>query len=239
MPDKRLILKGSKEPLQALIEQARYHVALAEKHADLLAENNWLPEQTAQLKTELAALDTDRERQLEERSGALAATRAEAAAISEAKNLINRLRNVSRIVLRKHPEAGVAPGEFDAGGPLGRVAGRISAYLARLQVPVGKLEAQLAPFFKNQPVSKLLEDARARLDAASTYQELDIAALPTDTAALYERKGRILDHIEDLNAIARAAFADEDQLRAQFNKAILNRGRTKKDPAPTPSPSPT
>lgn len=237
MTDRRLILKGSKEPLQPLIEQARYHIGLAEKHAAALADNNWLPEQTADFKAELAALDTEHQRVLEERSGARGATRAEAAAISEAKAIINRIRNVARIVVRKHPEAQVSPDEFDAGGPLGRVAGRISAYLTRLQVPVGKLESQFAPFFKNQPVTKLLEEARSRLDAASTFQELDIAALPTDTAALYLRKGKILEHIEDLNAIARSAFADDNQLRAQFNKAILNRGRLKKDPAPSPTPS--
>ena len=49
--------------------------------------------------------------------------------------------------------------------------------------------------------------------------------------ALYERKGRVLERIEDLNAIARNAFYDEPELKARFNKALLNRGR-KKAPAP-------
>jgi len=245
--DRRLVAKGTNEPFQALVDQGRYHAKLAEQHAAALKEHNWTPEQTAAIAAEVAALDTDKNRQLDERAGAKAATRGEAAAITDAKDLINRIRNVARQVVRKNADAGVSVDDFHAGGPLGRVASRISAYLGRLQVPAGKLDQAFAPFFKGEPLSKLITEARARLDTASTSQEIDLAALPEDTVALYERKGRLLEHIEDLNAVARNAFAKAPETRAQFNKDILNRGRRAKNaaddtpatPPPGPTPTPT
>lgn len=112
-------------------------------------------------------------------------------------------------------------------------------------MPVAKLETAFAPYFKQQILTKLIDDARAKLDAASATQEVDIASLPEDTAIMYERKGRLLEHIEDMNAIARNAFEDAPETRAKFNKDILNRGRRAKKASespttpstPTPTPS--
>lgn len=239
--DRRLIAKGQSEPFQSLVDQGRYHAKLGELHAAALTENNWTAQQTADLLAEVAALDSDKNRQIDERAGAKANTRNEASAISEAKALINQIRNVARLVVRKNANAGVALDEFNSGGPLGRVSSKISAYLGRLVVPATKLETAFAPFFKQQQLSKLIGDARAKLDAASATQEVDIASLPEDTALVYERKGRLLEHIEDLNAIARNAFADEPETRAKFNKDILNRGRRSKKPSdgPVPAPNPS
>lgn len=241
--DRRLVAKGRSEPFQGLLEQARYHIRLAEQHAAALAEHNWTGEQTAELASELAALDSDKNRQLDERGRAKETTRNEADAVSEAKALIIRIRNVARMVVRKNPDAGVVADEFHAGGPLGRAAGKISEYLGRLRVIAAKLDTAFAPYFKQQVLSKLIDDARAKLDAASATQEVDIAALPEDTAAVYERKGRLLEHIEDMNAIARNAFHDAPETRAKFNKDILNRGRRGRkngdEPSPGPTPTPT
>jgi len=242
--DLRLVAKGRRESHQNLLEQARYHLKQAEVHAAELAENNWTAEDTAAMAAEVAALDTDKYRQLDERGRAKGATRDEGAAISESKTLINKIRNVARIVVRKTPGAGVVLDEFHAGGPLGRASGKISEYLGRLQVPVAKLDTAFAPYFKGQVLSKLIDDARARLDQASAAQEVDISALPEDTAAVYERMGRLLEHIEDMNAIARNAFHDDPITRAKFNKDILSRGRRRATraaeppPAPTPEPAP-
>lgn len=238
--DRRLVAKGTNEPFQALVDQARYHIRLAQEHAAELAEHNWTQQQTADLIAELAALDTDRNRQFDERAGAKQTTRKEGAAISEAKALINKIRNVVRQVVRKNGDAGVSMDDFHAGGPLGRAASKIREYLARVRVPVSKLDNAFAPYFKQQLLSKLIDEARAKLDAASAIQETDIAALPEDTTAVYERKGRLLEHIEDLNAIARNAFDDAPAIRAKFNKDILNRGRRSKktDEAPAPNPNP-
>lgn len=239
--DRRLVAKGTNEPFQALVDQARYHVRLAEEHAADLAEHNWTQQQTADLVAELAALDTERYRQLDERTGAKQTTRDEGAAISEAKVLITKIRNIVRQVLRKNGDTGVSVDDFHAGGPLGRAASKISEYLARVRIPVSKLDNAFAPYFKQQLLSKLIDDARAKLDAASATQDADIAALPEDTAVVYERKGRLLEHIEDLNAIARNAFHDAPETRAKFNKDILNRGRRnrKAEATPTPAPAPT
>ena len=239
--DRRLIAKGRGEPFQALVEQGRYHAEQAALHAADLAASNWTAEQSAALLAEIVALDTDKNRQIDERSSAKNATRNEASAISEAKLLINSIRNVARQVVRKNPDAGVTLEDFNAGGPLGRVAGKISDYLGRLTVPAKKLDTAFAPFFRQQQLSGLVSAARAKLDAASTAQEVDIAALPEDTALVYERKGRILESIEDLNAIARNAFADAPEVRAKFNKDLLNRGRRPKKPSdgPVPAPNPS
>jgi len=237
--DRRLVAKGKDEPFQALLDQGRYQAKLAADQAALLAEYNWTHVQTAEMLDDLATLDTDKNRQLDARAAARASTRGEAAAITEAKALITKMRNVARQVVRKNADAGVAVNDFDAGVPLGRVASRISSYLSRLKVPAAKLDTAFAPFFKNQPLTHLLDAARTRLDTASTSQEVDLAGLPEDTAALYERKGHLLEAIEDLNAVARNAFSDAPETRAKFNKDILNRGRKAKPPTdPTPGPTP-
>lgn len=241
--DLRLVAKGKNEVHQGLLEQARYHLKLAEEHAAELAEHNWTAEHTAGMAAEVAALDSVKFQQLDERSRAKGATRDEGAAITEAKTLINKMRNIARIVVRKSPDAGVILDEFHSGGPLGRVAGRISAYLGRVRVSAAKLDAAFAPYFKGQVLSKLIDDVRARLDEASAAQEVDMSALPEDTAAVYERMGQLLEHIEDMNAIARNAFHDEPITRAKFNKDILNRtrrrGRKAAEPVPEPTPEPT
>lgn len=238
--DMRLVMKGKTEPYQGLIEQGRYQVLLAEQLSQELAEHNWRPEQTAEMKAEIAALDSEKFRQLDERSRAKETTRNEGEAIAESKKLITRVRNLARQVVRKNPDAGVLESEFHANGPLGRSASRISEYLGRLRVVAAKLDTAFAPYFKQALLSKLIDEARAKLDAASATQEVDLAALPEDTAAVYERKGRLLEHIEDLNAIARNAFFDDPMTRAKFNKDILNRSRRKRagDADPTPGPTP-
>lgn len=237
--DRRLVAKGTSEPFQALVDQARYHLNLAQQHAAALGEHNWTAQQTADLAAELAALDTDRNRQLDERASAKEFTRNEAAAITEAKKLVNKIRNIARQVVRKNGQSGVSIDEFNAGGPLGRVTSKISEYLGRLRVPASKLDQAFAPYFKQQSLAKLIDEARARLDAANAAQETDLAGLPEDTVVVYERKGRLLEHIEDMNAVARNAFDDAPETRAKFNKDILNRGRRSKGSAETPVPSPT
>lgn len=238
--DRRLVTKGTNEPFQALVDQARYHIKLAEQHAAELAEHNWTAQQTSELAAEIALLDTERNRQFDERASSKVLTRNEAAAISEAKKLINRVRNIARQVVRKNGDAGVAIDEFNSGGPLGRAAGKISEYLGRLRVPAAKLDNAFAPYFKQQALTTLIDEARSKLDAANALQEVDIASLPEDTAVVYERKGRLLEHIEDMNAIARNAFDDVPETGAKFNKDILNRGRrTKKVPEPSPTPTPS
>ncbi|MBU1239543.1 hypothetical protein KKF84_06610, partial [Myxococcota bacterium] len=84
----------------------------------------------------------------------------------------------------------------------------------------------------------VLRQARERLTAADTRQETARAALPEDTAAVHELKGRILDQVEELNSIAKIAFDGAAEIRAKFNKDLLLRSiqRQKDDPE---SPNPT
>ncbi|MFO0745069.1 MAG: hypothetical protein U1F43_05240 [Myxococcota bacterium] len=233
--DRRLIDKGRGEPFQGLLDQGRYQQKLAETHADRLESEGWSGAQTAELKSAIAALDDEKARQIDERSGAHATTLGEGAAITGAKKIINRMRNVLPQVLRANPDAGVSAADFNAGGRLARKAPTISEFLGKIRVHAAKLDAGFAKFFKGAKLSELIDAAKARLDGASTDQDTDLSALPDDTAAVYERKGHILELIEDLNGVARNAFEDEPELRNQFNKDILNRARV---PRPKPKTQP-
>ena len=64
-----------------------------------------------------------------------------------------------------------------------------------------------------------------RLRDADALQEKTRANLPAETLALCELKGRVLDLIEEVNGVARIAFEGQAEIRAQFNKVLLYRGR--------------
>lgn len=237
--DRRLIEKGEDAPLQGLLDQGRYHVELSRKYAVQLAEDNWTEAQTSALAADLETLGSAQARALDERWGARQTTREEGAAVSNAKALVNKVRNVAPQVVRRAMDAGVTLADFNAGQQLARVAPRISQYLGKIRGPAAKLDRAFAPFFKNQSLVGLIDAAKKRIDDASTTQAVDWASLPDDTAGVLELKGKILEAIEDMNAIGRNAFDGEAETRAMFNKDILNkarRSRPKKD-EPTPTPS--
>ena len=101
-------------------------------------------------------------------------------------------------------------------------------YLNAIAPHVTKLDADLSPFFQKKSASAELAQVKTALDAADTTQEVALAGLPADTLAVYEAKGRVLEAIEDLNAVARNAFDGQAEIVGQFNKDVLNRSRKKR-----------
>ena len=57
--DRRLVTKGRRERLAALLQQAKVSAGLAREHVDALASYGWPPARTAALEAEIAALEAD------------------------------------------------------------------------------------------------------------------------------------------------------------------------------------
>lgn len=80
-----------------------------------------------------------------------------------------------------------------------------------------------------------LDAIKADLDAAQTAQERGLDELPEATALIYEKKGRLLGLIEDLNAAGRTVHEGNALLGARYNKDLLlaaRRTRSKKPEQP-------
>ncbi|MBM4345037.1 MAG: hypothetical protein FJ100_16835 [Deltaproteobacteria bacterium] len=86
---------------------------------------------------------------------------------------------------------------------------------------------RLAPYFNGLPAAAELERCRKALQGADASQEAALTALTADTRRVYAVKGRIVDLIEECNAVARNAFDGNAAIIGQFNKDLLLRGRRK------------
>ena len=236
--DKALIAKGLREPLAGVLAQARYHAALATLHAEALATKKWSAADTEALVAATAAIDTAKAQQLDERTGALGDTRDQAKAVSEAKTLIQQLRLALPLVLADNA---ADLGDIDKktfavpGGELGRSPAAVSAYLNQISPALGKLDPFLAGYFDDQTFSELARAAKAKLDQATTTQDLSQANLPDEALAVQEQKGRVLKLIDRLNAIGKLRFHGDATTSGKFNKDLLLAAR-KSRPEPKPTP---
>lgn len=229
--DMRLVAKGKDEPLAAVIQQGRYHAGLGGTCETDLADWGWSKEQTQALAEDVSQLDTEAAEKADARGMALSATAGQEAAVDEAKDVIDKVRNAAPIVLRKHPTEGVTEDSFEAGHKLTRSVPRISGYLSKLVPVLEKVDEHFKPYNKGQSVLAQVKAAKTRLDAADTSQELLHAALPAETLGVYERKGRVLQAIEEMNRVAKNAYRGQAEMIARFNKDILLRGRKKRKDA--------
>lgn len=223
--DMRLVEKGKDVPIAPLTEQAKASAGLALKHQDPLKGRGWKAARTEALQTGIATLEMEASIQADERGKALLKTAAKQNAITEAKSVIRQVRRVLPIVLRQTKVEDVSLASFAAGEPLGRAASKISTFLTKIAEPVQRLDADFEPYFDGQSVAALLLAAKKALDSATVEQKVALADLPTDTLAVLEAKGRVLEHIEDLNRIAGNAFDGQAEMIGMFNKDILLRGR--------------
>lgn len=235
--DERLARKGRKEPLQGLVDQGRASAEVAGRFPNELLNRGWTAEETKQLLDQVAALDTETMRVLEVRSAAHGTTDEEGVAITESKELIGSVRALARQLVRKNPNAGVKLSDLQSGKTLERDADEISAFLGKLIVSAKKLDAAAAKHFEGKNLSELLTAAKSKLDTASAKQVAELGALPDDTKGLYELKGRLLEEIEDLNAIAKVAFRGQATKIGQFNKDVLLKARSKHPEVTTTSTS--
>ena len=236
MADLRLVNKGQGEPLGGLLQQGRVSVAVATEYATPLDDAGWPAENTALMTATIGELEGDAAQKADDRSGARQATTGEHAAIGEAKTFLRKLRNALPAVLRSKP-AGVDASSFHAGVRLARSTPKISAHLLKIRPGVAKLDETLKPYFKKQSVLALLDQVKAALDNADVTQESTLSALPTQTVAVYEKKGKLLELIEDLNRAGQNAFDGNAAVRARFNKDVLLRARKQQAEAKAEAPA--
>lgn len=239
----RLIAKGAKEPLAGLAQQAEYTLGLCETFKKDLVEHGIPEAKLASLRETLTEIQTAAGKQTESWSTAQSKTRAEAVAIDNAKAFIHKLWNAAPLALRESGATDLTLNDFAGQGRAERSSPKLVAYLDRVQPHVAKLEAQLKPYFKGESPVAILGNVRSALASADQSQELARAQAPDATAKLNEAKGRLLQHIEDVNRVAAIAFYGRADLYGRFNKDILLRARRsrsgKADPVPEPPPAPS
>lgn len=239
--DIRLINKGKSEPRAGLAQEGKVHVGLAKQHEAALEANGWLPKDTDALAVNVASLEAAGGTQAKAYDDASYTTAWEARAITATKAYLRRLRNALPRALREAPTAGVTIEAFHAGEVLGRSTPKLAKYLARIRPAVVTLDPVLQKHFKGTTASAELDAVKAKLDQADTAQELSRKHAPSETVALYEVMGKVLEQIEDLNRAGKSAFDGDAAIRGKFNKDILLRARKeepKKKPT-TPSPAPS
>lgn len=235
--DPRLAAKGRKEPLPALVAQARYSVGLAQEQAAALAEHAaWQPADTAALASDLELLDTEAALQADARGQSKGKTASQEAAVTAAKAFKRKVDLALPRVLRLTRVPAVSAEQFQAGEPIGRSVPTLLGWLTKVTGPLGRLAADFAPYFQPDGVMARHAQVTQDLQQADQTQEVALTALPADTQALYERKGRVLQAIEDLNRAGKIAFDGQAEQAGRFHKDILLRGRKVRVVAPVPEP---
>lgn len=234
--DLRLIAKGRSEPRAGLAQQGKVHVGLGTHHVLELDEAGWSPADTASLEANVALLEGAVGTQAKAQDHASDTSTTESDAIDNAKGFIRRVRHALPRALREAPNAGVTLRSFHAGVTLERSTPRIVKYLTEIRPAVLALDPVLAKHFKGQLPSLELDMAKTALDQADTAQELARKHAPSETLALYEAMGQVLEQIEDLNRAGKIAFDSDPGTRAKFNKDILQRARKERAKAKTAAP---
>jgi hypothetical protein len=238
--DQDLIAKGMREPRIGLVQQGHVHLGLIAQHEAALVKSGWTAEEAVALRDGVASLDGMRAEQLDARADAKQSTVAQEQALGDAKAFIRRVRNAAPLAVADGAKAGVVGSieEFHSGRSIGRRVSSVVDYLGRLAGPVSKYDAQLARYLgSDEAPSAALARVKAALQDADARQELKVAALPADTDALYETKGRVLTLIERVNRIAKLAFDGDARTIGLFNKDLVLRARGRRSEAAPPSPS--
>lgn len=238
MRDLRLVAKGRRDSIDALIQQGRVSVKLARDNAEALSQRGgWREEDTDELHREVEQLDTDAARKADAFEISLGLTSREEAARDAAKAYIRKLRYALPRALEESPDSGLTMDSFAVGKPLRRSTPRLVGYLRDIRPQVVKLDAALARFFGEVPASVQLDEVKNALEAADSAQESALEALPDETQNVCERKGKVLHLIEHLNRSARIAFDGDATKIGQFNKDILLRARRARKSEPTDAPT--
>ncbi len=232
--DLRLAKRGRREPLGALLEQARYSIGLARQHAAPLSKAGWSRARTDGLEADVVLLEAVTATHAEKRSATRSKAQAEQRAIDDVKRFLRLLRTALPMVLRETSGAsgasgggatGVDPAAFHVGGELRRSVARIRAYLDGVHEVVQRLDPQLAPYFGGKRPSATLAKLRAALEHADDAHDRERTARKPVTWKAYEARGRVIQAIEDLHRVARIAFDASPAVRATFHKRILEQAR--------------
>jgi hypothetical protein len=225
MLNARLVEKGKQFHIDALLQQGNATHGVALGHQADLTRRGLSESRVTDLKQQLDLLAGVRGDLGVTREGAKAMTADEGLAKSEGKTLSRAVREALRILLKDGPVAGISIDQFALRGNQLQTTPEVLAHLSALAPKLIPLDDQLARFFEGQKASELVTAAWERLRAADALQEKTRVDLPTETLALLELKGRVLDLIEEINGIARIAFEGQAELRGKFNKDLLYRGR--------------
>lgn len=225
--DRRLVVKGRREPRVGLAQEAKVHVQLGKDYLTELGEHGWSAQDTADLEANFALLDGAMGTQSGARTGAKGATRTEKQAAEAAKKYIARLRRALPRALRDAPDLGLTMASFAAGETLATSTPKISKYLSTIRSSVEKADKALARAFPKKSALTLLDEVKKALDDADVTQEVAKKNAPDTTQALYEVAGKVVEQIEDMNRAGLSAFEGDPQARAKFNKEILERARKK------------
>jgi hypothetical protein len=223
--DRKLVAKGRGEPLAGLTYQAKVHLGLVQKHAEPLSKAGWSAEDTEALAAAIPALETDAAQRVEAASNARQATRDKRRGLARGKSFVKRLRNAVPKALRSNSFPGITRESFALGKKLDRSVPRLALYLNNITTHVVRMDEALKTYFGGKSAAAELSEIRKMIDSTSTVQELARVALPAETAAVYEAKGRVLVMIEDINRLGKNAFEDAPEVARQFNKAILARAK--------------
>ncbi len=236
MLNARLVEKGKQFDLDALAQQGIVTHGNALEHLADLTRRGLTEDRVTYFKQQLDLLAGFRGDVGVSRDGAKALTQDEGLARSEGKTLSRAVREALRIVLKDGPVAGVTLDQFALHGNTLQTTPEVLAHLSALAPKLIPLDDQLARFFEGQKASELVKAAWQRLRDADAVQEKTRADLPSETLALLELKGRVLDLIEEINGVARIAFEGRSEVRAKFNKDLLYRGRRARKAAPAAPP---
>ena len=237
MLNARLVEKGKQYSLSAVTQQGRVLHGHAAEHLAELSPNGWTADDNAALGTNLGTLEDATSDRDKSREDAKSLTLDEGALRSEGKTLSRAIREMAWIVLKDGPVDGVAYDQFSVKGGRLDSTRDVLEYLKLLATRIAPLDTRLERYFGGKKASELALEAWQRLRDADVTQEMTRSELPAGTQALLELKGRVLDQLDELNAIARVTFDGQAELRAKFNKDLLLRGRrtrTKTEPASPP-----
>ena len=228
MLNARLVDKGKQFHIDAVLQQGNVTHGNVLGHLADLTRRGLDEHRVTYFKQQLDLLAGFRGDLSVTREGAKALTAEEGLAKSEGKTLSRAVREALRIVLKDGPVAGISIDQFALHGNQLQTTPEVLAHLGALAPKLAPLDDHLARFFEGQKASELVKAAWERLRDADALQEKTRADLPTETLALLELKGRVLDLIEEINGIARIAFEGRSEIRAKFNKDLLYRGRRAK-----------
>lgn len=232
----RLAAKGAGDPVKAVLQQA--HATSANAHARLDApelQDMPMREKVAALDAQTAVVEGMVGSTEAKKEESRAATRAENGAFAKSKTFKRQLIQFAPMALRDQKITDLGADAFAVRGSIGDSTPKMLEYLGRIEPVVERLDAGLTPYFRKVSPLKTLKDLRVELAKADGKQEAKASALPEATVAFRAAKGLLLQLIEDVNRIGRAAFDGQAEIAATFNKDLLLRGRRRaSEPAEAP-----
>lgn len=225
MVDKRLAEKGSKEHLDALVQQGSYHNELVAKNEAALIKRGFKEQQKKDLGELVQNLGSDDAKRAVARAGSRGATRTEQSCLQACKDFFAEVRVALPLAIKDKNDPNIVIDNFHVGEKLGRSTPRIIQYTGRLEGQLVPVDEALKPYLEGRTASVEAKRLREALQNADSSQEVSIASLPEHTQKVYENMGRLLELIEDINRIGKLAFAGQAAIAGQFNKDILLRAR--------------